>query len=101
VARDLAHQPKVGFHVPLKQLLSGLPWEEWTRHLLRQPIVQEVFVTRLVRQRLARGDRQSLRLMMSLVQLSLWAALFLEGRAMPEDMVQASPGLAPQQLMPA
>ena len=101
VARDLAHQPKVGFHVPLKQLLSGLPWEEWTGHLLRQPIVQEVFVTRLVRRRLARGDRASLRLMLSLVQLSLWAALFLEGRAMPEDMVWASPGLVPHHLLPA
>lgn len=101
VAQELAHQPKVGFHVPLKQLLSGLPWEEWTGHVLRQPIVQEVFVARRVRQRLARGDRQSLRLMMSLVQLSVWTALFLEGRAMPEDMVWASPGLAPHHLLPA
>lgn len=99
IAQHLARQPKVGFHVPLRQLLSGVPWEEWTGHLLRQPIVQEMFVTRLVRRRLARGDRQSLRLMMSLVQLSVWAALFLEGRVLP-DMAGASPGFAPRHLLP-
>lgn len=101
VAMRLARQPKVGFHVPLLQLLSGIPWQQWTETLLRRPIVQELFVVRLLRANLARHDHHSLRLMMSLLQLSLWAALFLENRA-ATDMVEraAGGGLRQHALLP-
>ena len=83
VAKSLASQPKVGFHVPLSRLLSTIPWQQWTESLLRRPIVQELFVARQLRATLARHDRHSQHLMLSLLQLSLWAAFFLENHDTP------------------